>query len=339
MPTFLARRSGGKVAKSPRDGQESDEPILPSLGYATRGGEKHAQSEDRVFTSTLAAVLGAGEDELSFSQALGINPDELLPENVLVAGVFDGHGGTSCVDFVAENLCDRIAKSLPSDGKRLHHLEQAMMEGFEACDEEFMRLAQESNNNSGCCALMAFVHETELVLGWVGDCRAVFYDGFTAKQLTTDHRADQESEFKRITDLGGDITNNRINGVLSPSRCFGDRDIRLKSNEGVLISEPSILTISSLKPVLSSKRNAFLILATDGVWDVLTNQEACEIVLRALKLTNYNPETAALRLVEAASSLTADDVSVCVLTWSSVPWDVYSGIARESYLSDEGDKR
>lgn len=268
-----------------------------------------------------------------------MNPDDVLAENVLVAGVFDGHGGTGCVDFVAENLCDRIAKALPKDGRKLHHLEDAITEGFEACDDDYMRHAQETFDNSGCCALMAFVHQTDIVVGWIGDCRAVLYDGSEARALTVDHRPHEEGEYTRITKLGGEITNNRINGVLAPSRCFGDRDIRLKSNEGVLTSEPSIVTVTSLKSTFTSKRNAFVILATDGVWDVLSNVDACEIVNKALKLNNYNPEVAALRLVEAASVLTSDDISACILTWSVVPWDVHVGAVRDSYMSDEGEKR
>jgi len=275
---------------------------------------------------------------MSVSDALTSEPDELAPEEVLVAAIFDGHGGTRCVDFVAENLCDRIGKALVKENRRFEHLETAIFDGFKACDDEFTRSAQTNSDNSGCCALISFVCQNRVILGWTGDCRAVFWDGSRAHQLTTDHRPNEPSENKRITDLGGSIINNRINGVLSPSRCFGDLDIRTKSAEGVLIAEPCVSQVNDLKDSTLRNHTAFMILATDGVWDVMSNEVACEIVARSLKASGQNPEAASLRLVDEASRLTTDDVSVIVVTWSVVPWDVYSGIARESYMSDEGEK-
>ena len=118
-------------------------------------------------------------------------------------------------------------------------------------------------------------------------------------ELTKDHRAMDPREMKRIIDAGGLVKNGRINGVLAPSRSFGDYDLKKINPEGVLIVEPEIISFSVSSPFATPNSN-FMILASDGVWDVLTSASACEFVAKHLA-KHGNPDLAALKLCEACS--------------------------------------
>lgn len=73
----------------------------------------------------------------------------------------------------------------------------------------------------------------------------------------------------RIKQAGGFIVMNRVGGVLAVTRAFGDFSIR---NAG-LISVPKIQK-RILKPA-----DKFVVIASDGVWDELSDQDACHFCL------------------------------------------------------------
>ena len=128
-----------------------------------------------------------------------------------------------------------------------------------------------------------------LTLANVGDCRAVLSSQGRCKHLTIDHKATLPSERARIERAGGSISNGRVNGVLAISRSFGD--VQFKTVEPRLFkqeitdpeqwwggaaqavtSEPEIVSISI------SSRDEFLLLATDGLWDHFSGEEAVNFV-------------------------------------------------------------
>jgi protein phosphatase 2C family protein 2/3 len=273
----------------------------------------------------------------SFTDMLSIQPEELELEEVRIVGVFDGHGGRGCVDFISEHIANRVAKSVSSEKRRFEKLESAVIDGFKACEDDFAVKAAKDKDNSGCCALVALLHQNQVLISWAGDCRAVYYDGKRVEQLTTDHRPSDSNEMKRIIDNGGTVCNNRLQGILAPSRCFGDMDIRATTPEGVLIAEPCVILKNNIDERAVRKQNAFMILATDGVWDVFSNDTACDVISKALKSNGYNAEAAAAKLVEEAAKASSDDLTVVVVMWNIVPWDEYSGIIRA--YSDEEEKR
>jgi serine/threonine protein phosphatase PrpC len=101
----------------------------------------------------------------------------------------------------------------------------------------------------------------------VGDARVVISRGGKAYRLTHDHKASDEEETKRITNSGGFVAYNRVNGILSVTRALGDHAMK----EWV-VSDPHYSEI-----VLNDK-DEYLILACDGIWDVLTDQDAVDLI-------------------------------------------------------------
>ncbi|KAI3879734.1 hypothetical protein MKW92_021621 [Papaver armeniacum] len=102
----------------------------------------------------------------------------------------------------------------------------------------------------------------------LGDSRAVLCRGKEAMALSDDHKPNREDEYARIEAAGGKVINwngARVCGVLAMSRSIGDRYLK-----------PSVIPDPEVMFVPRKKEDECLILASDGLWDVMTNEEACE---------------------------------------------------------------
>ena len=184
-------------------------------------------------------------------------------------GVFDGHGGNKCADYLKDNLHNFIIKSpyFPKNPTK------AITEGFQNCDEEFISNHALGPNNivadrSGSCAIVVMIIDKQIFVANTGDSRAIMCvsDGLTV--LSNDHKPNNENERKRILDEGGKIYqtqtqaknfNIKLEGIdpeqvllgpfrvfpgrLSVSRSFGDVEAKLpmfNGNPNILISTPEI---------------------------------------------------------------------------------------------------
>lgn len=93
----------------------------------------------------------------------------------------------------------------------------------------------------------------------VGDTRAVLSNNGVAERLSVDHKSTNEQEVARIKNGGGLIFGNRVGGQLAITRAFGDHFLK---NDGV-IANPYI------KRHVLRPSDKCLVIASDGVWDVL----------------------------------------------------------------------
>ncbi|GAB4829255.1 hypothetical protein Ancab_018921 [Ancistrocladus abbreviatus] len=184
-------------------------------------------------------------------------------------GVYDGHGGRKAAEFVAENLHVNIMHMLEKRASSVAK-EEAVKAGYLKTDEEFLK----QGVGSGTCCVTALIEEEQMVISNLGDCRAVLCRGGVAEALTKDHRAEQEDERKRIEDKGGYVEIHRgawrVHGILSVSRSIGDGHLK-----DWIVAEPDT-KILNLTPDME-----FLVLASDGLWEEVGNQEAVDIVLRS----------------------------------------------------------
>jgi len=108
----------------------------------------------------------------------------------------------------------------------------------------------------------------------------------TTVALTTDHKPGNEDEKKRIEEAGGIVVYSKIDGVprlngkIAVSRSLGD--LHDPNVDGYLSQEPDIrivdLVALSKKQKRATTESLFLVLACDGLWDMLTNEEAGEII-------------------------------------------------------------
>eukprot|EP01087_Luapelamoeba_hula_P025137 TRINITY_DN9828_c0_g1_i1.p1 TRINITY_DN9828_c0_g1~~TRINITY_DN9828_c0_g1_i1.p1 ORF type:complete len:487 (+),score=70.22 TRINITY_DN9828_c0_g1_i1:226-1686(+) len=119
----------------------------------------------------------------------------------------------------------------------------------------------------GTTAVVCLVKHGTLYIGNVGDARAVLSRGGKAIALTIDHTPAIASEEQRIRDLKGFILSNRVNGIIAVTRSLGDSSLK-----------PFVTADPGLARCRLCPEDQFLVLACDGCWDVISNQQAVDIV-------------------------------------------------------------
>ncbi|GAB4861186.1 hypothetical protein Ancab_036343 [Ancistrocladus abbreviatus] len=184
--------------------------------------------------------------------------------------VIDGHGGHAAAEYVAENLGKNIVKALEKVAEANDHgVEQAIREGYLVTDNEF--LAQ--GVGSGACTASVLMKDGVLHVANVGDCRVVLSRKGIAATLTNDHHLSREDERSRVESTGGyvDCHNGvwRVLGSLAISRAIGDWHMKKW-----IIPEPD------LAKVRLASDCEFLIIASDGLWNEVDEQEAVDVVSR-----------------------------------------------------------
>ena len=219
--------------------------------------------------------------------------------------------------YVGEKLHVNLQAALP----KTWDYQAALHEAILTTDKNLIA----TQEPSGTCAVVAVLHESVLYMAHTGDCRAVLCSGEAgrATRLTEDHKPDREDERARILSRGGEVveagcwrvTSRHLNVMMATSRAIGDKAFKTgKHAEGHLISS---VPETSQRKLTSEDR--FLITACDGVWDVLSDQEACDVISDQLKVDPHTSADALSRqLVEAAYSKGSGDnisaaISLCLL--------------------------
>jgi serine/threonine protein phosphatase PrpC len=218
------------------------------------------------------------------------------------AAVLDGHGGRNAALLGSVVLADEA----PKNGATCLGLRSALA--------TVHRLIVRTKLRAGTTAVLAAVQEEQLLVGWVGDSRAVLLfsheplDGVAGGgwlRLTEDHRPSNESEARRVLAAGGKISSTssgsrelRINGELGVTRALGDCDYE----KWGLVHE------AEARAVRRTLRDAWLVLGCDGLWDVLSESMASAAALRC-----SHPQQLADRLVSLAYARGSDDNITCAV--------------------------
>eukprot|EP00195_Chlamydomonas_chlamydogama_P007383 CAMPEP_0202904626 /NCGR_PEP_ID=MMETSP1392-20130828/30372_1 /ASSEMBLY_ACC=CAM_ASM_000868 /TAXON_ID=225041 /ORGANISM="Chlamydomonas chlamydogama, Strain SAG 11-48b" /LENGTH=469 /DNA_ID=CAMNT_0049592355 /DNA_START=121 /DNA_END=1530 /DNA_ORIENTATION=+ len=196
-----------------------------------------------------------------------------LGQNALF-GVFDGHGGACVSNFCAQNMADCIAQKLSCASSSSQEA-TAVQEAFVSLDEQMSQQVQ--GDQGGSTAVIVLVNEDRILCANCGDSRAVLArtDG-SCVALSNDHKPEREDEEERIMQAGGRILYNnglRVMGVLGMSRAIGDTWLR---KYGV-IPDPEV------QMVQRTPCDEFVIVASDGLWGAMSNEEAVDIARRCIQ--------------------------------------------------------
>ncbi|ODV92607.1 hypothetical protein CANCADRAFT_89983 [Tortispora caseinolytica NRRL Y-17796] len=142
-----------------------------------------------------------------------------------------------------------------------------------------------------------------LVVANVGDARCVLSRQRKSHRLTYDHKPCDTAEYRRIVNSGGKVTDGRVSGLLGVTRAIGDAQL------GSLV--PALPFVSD---ICLTEQDEFLILACDGLWDVMCDQYAVDYVHKSLQKFHASPKKAAQSLVKHALSLgSTDNISVMIV--------------------------
>ena len=193
-------------------------------------------------------------------------------------GIYDGHGGANAAEFVEKHLCENFFKA---EGEAIG---SKLTNAFLRTDEDFLTRPEFESDCSGTTAVVAVVdaHTNKLFIANTGDSRAIVVRKGKVLLATKDHKPGEESERKRIEDAGGYVSFwncPRVCGRLAVSRAIGDRDLK-----NFVIPNPDIYEESL-------NEGDVLVLACDGVWDVMANEETAAFVHEKLN----EPDQASLK--------------------------------------------
>jgi protein phosphatase 1L len=211
-------------------------------------------------------------------------------------GVFDGHGGSRAAEYVKKYLFDNLLKH----PRFVDDTKLAIVESYQQTDQDYLKTEINQNRDAGSTASTAVLVGDRLLVANVGDSRAVICRGGEAFALSSDHKPNRADERQRIEDAGGVVMwvgTWRVGGVLAVSRAFGDRLLKQ-----YVVAEPEIQEDTIEEGV------DFLILASDGLWDVVTNQEAVSMVLSI-----EDAQEAANKLTEEAYRRGSADNITCLI--------------------------
>ncbi|XP_055550319.1 protein phosphatase 1L isoform X1 [Wyeomyia smithii] len=186
-----------------------------------------------------------------------------------------------------------------------------------AADYDLVEMAKRVSNFAGTTALIAVMHNTKLIVANVGDSRGVMCDlKGNAIPLSFDHKPQQVREQKRIADAGGFISFKgvwRVAGILATSRALGDFPLKEKN---LVIAEPDILSFD-----LVYHRPMFLILASDGLWDTFSNEEAVAFIRDRLDEPHFGAKSITLQSYNRGS---VDNITVLVIVFKNGRYEIGS---------------
>ncbi|CAG9335686.1 unnamed protein product [Blepharisma stoltei] len=218
------------------------------------------------------------------------NQNRALWPNCSFFGLYDGHGGKACSNFLRDNLHHYIINDplFPDCPK------QAILRGFSRAESDFLKLAKENNERAGSCALVVLIVGKICYVANVGDSRAIISGskGQQAISITRDHKPNDPEEQARIKQNGGSIycNVNSVNsiyrvspGQLSVSRTIGDIDAKdpiYGGNPDVLIATPEV------KYFKIKKHYDFIMMGCDGIFDVMSTQDVVSTAWNSNPLSN-----------------------------------------------------
>ncbi|KAJ6731818.1 PROTEIN PHOSPHATASE 2C 27-RELATED [Salix purpurea] len=239
----------------------------------------------------------------------------LLSEHAIsFYGVFDGHGGKTAAHFVREHLPRVIVEDADFPVK----LEKVVTRSFIETDAAFEKSCSlESGRSSGTTALTAMIFGRSLLVANAGDCRAVLSRGGVAKEMSEDHRPCCKKERTRIESLGGFVDDGYLNGQLAVTRALGDWHLegmkKMGDRSGPLSAEPEF------KLVTLTREDEFLIIGSDGIWDVYSNQNAVDFVRKRLQEHNDLKQCCREMVGEALKRGATDNLTVVIVSFHSEP--------------------
>ena len=225
--------------------------------------------------------------------------------------VFDGHGGKNVSKYLKNNLPLHLLKKYDID---IYNIKNNAIKFF---NHIFNSIQQSLINNhpkivqysgSTACVCIHYINNKKKHKLWVlnlGDTRIIRCNQSNiGEQLSLDHKPNEPEEKKRIELLGGKIyldrTEWRIKN-LSLSRAFGDIDC-----------SPYVTHVPSIYNYNINPGDKFIIIGCDGLWDVLSNQDAVEFVNTLLNDNNFKGNIAKELAEHAYHKKSSDNITVII---------------------------
>ena len=203
--------------------------------------------------------------------------------------LFDGHGGDFASKWAAKEAPKRVTEML------LNHTSQDDPQNRLKLDQ--VLLAMDSDLRAHACtwgcgttAVLLVVTPYHLTVANLGDSRAVLYRSGEVVAMTQDHKPTDGEERSRIVRAGGFVVDARVNGDLALSRALGD--FRHKAVRGLPPHKQPVSSLADIFYGVRQPNDSFILIACDGVWDVMGSAEAAEYCAASFESIPLHEETA-----------------------------------------------
>lgn len=256
--------------------------------------------------------------------------------------VFDGHAGARVSAHCAENLLDSITQSeefrnsankcdLSTNGQsNVDNVKRGIRDGFLRLDEK-MRTMISGEDKSGSTAVCCLVSPHHVFIANCGDSRAVLSREKKAVFSTQDHKPINPAEKERIQNAGGSVMIQRVNGSLAVSRALGDYEYKQVEGKGpceqLVSPEPEIFVEKR-----ENEKDEFLVLACDGVWDVMSNEELCDFIRSRLLVTDNLTSVCNEVIDTCLYKGSRDNMSIVLVTFPGAPKVSEEAVMKEAEL-------
>ncbi|CAO2838663.1 unnamed protein product [Amaranthus hypochondriacus] len=238
-------------------------------GYASGG----CKSEDGKLSCGFSSFRGK---RASMEDFFDVKMSKINGKAVRLFGIFDGHGGSRAAEYLKQFLFENLMKH----PKFMEDTKAAISETYKQTDKAFLDAEKDTFRDDGSTASTAVLVGNNLYVANVGDSRTVLSKAGKAIPLSDDHKPNRVDERKRIESAGGVVMwagTWRVGGVLAMSRAFGNRMLKQ-----FVVAEPEI------QEQEINEELEVLVLASDGLWDVIPN-EVVLILVHCLLFVCFNP--------------------------------------------------
>jgi protein phosphatase 1L len=237
----------------------------------------------------------------------------------ILASVFDGHEGDAVSSYLYRKLHASVEAELPASFSPPCDTERSsILHAFERTDSSLRAQLGPRAHDSGSTATLALVHPNRrlLLTANTGDSLAAVVCGNAGYRLTQQHRVVGKAgraEAERVANAGGIISDGRVNGELATSRSFGDSGLKH------LVPATPDVEVHDIGSMLDGAASApVLIVATDGLWDVLTVRQAAKVLTQCRRRGMTLQEGAEALADEAINRRRSEDnVALVVLQFSN----------------------
>uniref|UniRef100_A0A3B4AHF7 protein-serine/threonine phosphatase n=1 Tax=Periophthalmus magnuspinnatus TaxID=409849 RepID=A0A3B4AHF7_9GOBI len=246
--------------------------------------------------------------------------------------VYDGHAGSKVANYCSKHLLEHIIGAMVPPS--VEAVKAGIRTGFLKIDEHMRSFSDLRNgmDRSGSTAVGILVSPDHFFFLNCGDSRAVLYRNSNVCFSTLDHKPGNPREKERIQNAGGTVMIQRVNGSLAVSRALGDYDYKNVDGKGpteqLVSPEPEVFEM-----VRAPEQDQFVILACDGIWDVMSNEDLCVFVKSRLEVTN-DLERVCNEVVDTCLHMgSRDNMSVVLVCLPNAPKASEEAVRKDAELN------
>lgn len=242
--------------------------------------------------------------------------------------VFDGHGGTLAAEYSANEILTTLM-SLPGFGPDLscEEIGRLLSTTFLSLDTSLRNHPHMSrgDDHSGCTAISGFITPTHIIVSNTGDSRSVLGKNGATVPMSFDHKPYDDKERERIERAGGVVRNKRVNGDLAVSRALGD--FVYKGRGDLPAVEQQVSPEPDIKIEQRDGTEEFLVIACDGIWDVMSNDDVCQYIRALLDAGERDMGLIAEELLDYCLLLgSRDNMSAVIVALPGIQYGTGDGV-------------